>query len=390
MTPLRVKLAAHVGAPEDIINDGKKRFSKLLSPEKTEFADQDPDVIFFLTGGSERPVMQVVEKGGFYPMVTTDAANSNASALEVKAALAKQGIESVLLDADDKETIEFLELLFQVKNALASINGQQLGLIGEVSEWLVASDIKPEVLNSKLGVKLNRISWATLPDFQTMVTPDDFKSKFGKGNLQEVEKAGQVYSLLKSTIETSNLDGVTVECFSLVKEKAVSGCLALAMLNEIGIPAACEGDIVSATGMILSKAILGQIPWMANVAKIGYEKTLLAHCTIAPGLVSDFEIRTHFETGIGTAIQGDFIGDEFTMFRFDDSLENMFLAKGKVLSRPRYASACRTQVEVLLPEGAVDSLRENPLGNHHLILPGDHEKAFQLAGQLLNLTNVVN
>ncbi|MBU2510389.1 hypothetical protein KJ966_03590 [bacterium] len=388
MVPLKVKLTAFRDAGEEIFSQGKEKFAELIGPAKIEFVDLYPDVIFFLSGGSERSALSVVEKGGYYVMIASADGNSNASALEVKAALFRRGIDSLLLDAEDGQTKVFLNHLYQVKNALAKINGQQLGLIGEVSEWLVASEIKPEILNTKLGIKLKKLSWETLPDFQTMEAPEIFKSTFARGNGQDIEKAGQVFSLLQSTIENHQLDAVTVECFSLVKTRAVSGCLALAMLNHIGIPAACEGDIVSGTGMIIAKALTGKIPWLANVAKISYEKTLLAHCTIDPGLVSDFEIRTHFETGIGTAIQGEFTGDEITIFRLDDTLERIFTTTGKIINRPRYASACRTQIEIELPKEAVDSLRENPLGNHHLVLPGNHKDVIDLLGKILSLEPV--
>lgn len=385
MKPLKVKLLAHKGADESVFSKGQEKFKKVAGEIDIEFVDTDPDVLYFLTGGSERSAIGSMEKGGFYLMIANSESNSNASAMEVKAALRKMEVGAVLLDEEEEATLQTLIRFSKAKSALAQLDGQSLGLIGEVSEWLVASDIKPEILKSSFGINLKKISWESLPDFKDMMSPIEFREMFAMGNAQEVEKAGQVYSLIKSSIEKQKFDAVTVECFSLVQNKSVSGCLALAMLNYEGIPAACEGDIASAAGMMLSKALTGQIPWMANVSKIGYEKTLLAHCTIAPNLVSDFTIDTHFETGVGTAIQGKFIEDEITAFRFDESVSRLFVAKGKVKNRPQYSNACRTQVEVVFPKSSVDCLRDNPLGNHHLILPGDHLEELNLIGRLLNL-----
>ncbi len=385
MIRLKFKLLAHKDAGEEVFAQGRELAFGLIDSTKIEFDDSDPDVLFFLTGGSENSAVTGIENDKYYVLVATSAGNSNASAMEVKAALRKMEISSILLDGEEKETASYLDNLYQVKNALSSINNQRLGLIGEVSEWLVASEIKPEILQSKLGIKLRKVSWESLPDFKNLAAPEDFNVTFASENPQDVEKAGQVYSLLKQTKNQENFDALTVECFSLVKTKSVSGCLALAKFNQEGIPTACEGDIVSAVGMMLAKALTGQIPWMANVAKIGYEKTLLAHCTISPDLLSDYKITTHYETGIGTAIQGNFQTDKITVFRLDDTVSRIFITEGTIINRPRYASACRTQVEVKFPESSVKCLREDPLGNHHLVLPGDHREILLLASRILNL-----
>ena len=390
MTPLKIKLLAHKGAEEELFDQGKELVNTLIAADKIEFDDSDPDVLFFLTGGSERSALAGIEKGKFYVLVATSTGNSNASAMEVKAALRRMDITSILLDGEEDETRLYLEQLHQVKNALVSVSNQQLGLIGEVSEWLVASEIKPEILNSTLGIRLKKVAWESLPDFKDLMAPENFLSTFSGGNPQDVEKAGQVFTLLQQTREKEKFDALTVECFSLVKNRGVSGCLALAKLNQEGIPTACEGDIVSAVGMILAKALTGQVPWMANVAKIGYEKCLLAHCTISPDLVSEFEIKTHYETGIGTAIQGNYLSDKITVFRLDETVSRIFITEGTILDRPKYTSACRTQIEVKFPQNAVDSLRDDPLGNHHLILPGNHEDILLLASRILNLEPVIH
>ncbi len=385
MTPLRVKMAAFKNASEKVFAEGQKRLEKLIEPSKLIFIDNDPDVLFFLSGGSERSALATIGEDRFYTLITTEEGNSNASAMEVKAALTKRNIDSVLLDLCSDQTGPFLENLYRVQNALKSLQGKSLGLIGEVSEWLVASDIKPEVLDARLGIKLQQIPWASLPDFNELTAPESFLRTYNRGDTQEVEKAGQVFALLKKCAGDNGLDALSVECFSLVTTKAVSGCLALAELNREKLPAACEGDIASAAGMMLSLALTDQVPWMANVARLGYEKTLMAHCTISPDLITDFDIPTHYETGLGTAIRGHFKGDEITVFRIDEDVSKIFIAEGTIIERPNHADACRTQVEVKFENADVDNLRDRPLGNHHLVLPGKHKEVIKLAGRLLKM-----
>lgn len=81
---------------------------------------------------------------------------------------------------------------------------------------------------------------------------------------EEVEKALQVYGALKRLIKKYNLQGVTVKCFDLLKLIYTTGCLALAILNAEGIPAACEGDQKSLISMIVLRTLTGQSGFMAN------------------------------------------------------------------------------------------------------------------------------
>jgi len=57
----------------------------------------------------------------------------------VKTYLNQKDIPSILLDEEELETKEILFDFLKVKNALKKLDGQRLGLIGQVSDWLIAS-----------------------------------------------------------------------------------------------------------------------------------------------------------------------------------------------------------------------------------------------------------
>jgi L-fucose isomerase-like protein len=179
-----------------------------------------------------------------------------------------------------------------------------------------------------------------------------------------------VHTTLLETIAREKLDAITVGCFDLVRKHEVTACLSLAHLSDQGIAAGCEGDTCSAAAMMFAKAICGIIPWMANVAMVSANMLRLAHCTTPTLLLSEFEVDTHYETGLGTAIAGKFAGEDITIFRFDKELQKAFITQGKITSTHKRLHACRTQIEVAINEQDALLLRENPLGNHHLVLPG--------------------
>jgi len=385
MTKLKIKLLAFQGAPDAIFEKAGKRIEKLIPPENYMLTESDPDVLFFLSGGSEQPATKQVSAGHFYFLIGSRHDNSYASATEVKAYLNAMNIPSMLLDEEEAETKSYLKYFFTVKQALKNLSGKKLGLIGQVSDWLIASAISSSMLEEKLGIKLIEIPWSKLAHYSEFKVSDTFLTSFsGKKNFDLTETA-KVSEMLTNTIQKWKLDAITVECFPLVQKDSVTACLPLARFNNVGIPAGCEGDITAITGMMLCKELTGIIPWIANINKATDEVCLFSHCTIAPGLVSDFSVKTHFETGKGTAIEGDFKSDLITIFRFDNKLSKAFIASANITGRPKSATACRTQIEVKLTENEVKLLRQSQLGNHHLIFPGDCKKLLHFACMLLGI-----
>lgn len=385
VTQLKIKLLAFQGASDTVFEKAIGRIEKLISAENFEIVETNPDILFFLTGGSELAATKLISEGNFYLLIGSQHDNSYASATEVKAYLNKRNVPSMLLDEEETGTSAFLNNFLIVKQALKYLRGKKLGQIGEVSDWLISSAIHADMLESKLGIQLSVIPWNELAHFSNFKASEPFLASFSGSTQIDLTETAKVSELLSETIQKWNLDAITVECFPMVQKDCVTACLPLARFNNVGIPAGCEGDHTAVVGMMLCKELTGIVPWIANINKATDEVCMFSHCTIAPGLLSDFSVKTHFETGMGTAIEGDFKGDIVTVFRFDNALSKAFIATANITGRPKSASACRTQIEVKLTEKEVKLLRQNPLGNHHLIFPGDCKKLLQLACWLLEI-----
>jgi len=385
VTKLKVKLLAFQNAPDSIFENAVRRVEKLISPENFTLTESNPDVMFFLSGGSELPAKKQVSPGNFYLLIGSQHDNAYASATEVKSYLNEMKIPSILLDEEEAETPAFLKDFITVKQALISLRGKHLGQIGQVSDWLISSAIPAGLLESKLGIKLKVIPWSELAHFSEFNASGPFLDSFSGSTQMDLTDTAKVSEMLTNTILKQNLDAITVECFPMVQKDSVTACLPLAKFNNEGIPAGCEGDLTAIAGMMLCKELTGIIPWIANINKATDEVCMFSHCTISPGLVSDFTVQTHFETGRGTAIEGNFKGDLITIFRFDNTLSKAFIASANVTGRPKSNSACRTQIEVKLTENEVKLLRQHPLGNHHLIIPGNYKALLHLACTLLGI-----
>jgi len=385
MTKLKLKLLAFKGASDTVFKNGVKRIERLISPGDFTLVETNPDVLFFLTGGSEQNALKQVSTGNYYLLIGSQYDNAYASATEVKAYLNNFNIPSMLLDEEEAETKVFLKDFIIVKQALKNLRGKRLGQIGQISDWLISSAIPAELLEAKLGIKLVVIPWNELAHFSEFKASELFLASFAGCTTIDLSETAKVSELLTNTIQKQNLDAITVECFPMVQKDGVTACLPLAKFNNEGIPAGCEGDITAIAGMMLCKELTGISPWIANINKVTDDVCMFSHCTISPGLVSDFLVTTHFETGKGTAIEGNFKGDLITIFRFDNTLSKAFIATSTIIGRPKSEHACRTQIEVKLTENEVNLLRNSPLGNHHLIFPGNCTNLLHIVCLLLGI-----
>lgn len=392
MEKLRVKLLAFANADDGVYTRGKKRFLNVLNKDQVEFVDEHPDLMIFLTGGSERAAISLVEEYKFYLMLASKDDNSYASATEVKAWCNQNHIYTCLADLDQPELPSLVEDFYHVKNGLLRLKGKRLGQIGNVSDWLVASSISPFILSTRLGIELVRLEWPELPPRDNLSSPGYFAEAYaGPGkriDSAKIEEAGKVYEQLARAISKHNLQAITVECFPLVNECKVSACLALSKFNGDLLPAGCEGDICSAAGMMLAREVCDIVPWMANTVGIGNKTGLFAHCAVPLNMLKDFTLDTHFETDEGLAVQGNLSAKEVTIFRLDNTLNRIFITKAAVKRIPKMKNACRTQVEVALSDSATNYFRNDPFGNHHLIIPGNHVQRLKLVANALRMTVV--
>lgn len=380
---ISIKTLAHAAAPERLHSGALEALKLLYGIESAANGGRQSQVLYFLTGGSEAEAIKFLDRSVFQILLADGKSNAFASAMEVKAYGMQHGYHNVLLCLEDENDKHQLQNYFLVMSALNRLQGKKLGLIGEVSDWLVASTISEMTLKEKLGIDLVRIPWKDAGNYKDFEPGEDFLDCFRAGRQFNLVDAGKVESLLQKLITAHQLDALTVECFSLVQKNSVTACLGLSFLNDLGIPAGCEGDLCSITGMMIAREISGIVPWMANVASIKGSDVLLAHCTAPVKMLSEYHVNTHFETGRGTAIHGRMETRELSIFRLNNTLDKLFYAYGEVVDGIYEKHACRTQLHVRLDYEAVNELRTQPHGNHHLVLPGDWSDKLSILANIL-------
>lgn len=266
-------------------------------------------------------------------------------------------------------------------HALFAMRGSRLGLVGEPSEWLVASVPDRERLRDRWGIELVDVDIGgtivrTRGVAAAEAQPVAVRFTTKGAPAEETVAAAALHPALVATIEESGVDAVSVRCFDFITELSTSGCVALAELNDTGVVAGCEGDVASTVAMMLVRALLDQPSWIANPAQIdtAANSLLLAHCTVAPSMVDDLELHTHFESGLGIGLRGTFAPGPVTLLRLGGpSLERHWFAEAEIVATGASPDLCRTQVTLHVgDERPVGRLLDDPLGNHLVMVHGHH------------------
>lgn len=350
------------------------------------YGSSDLDLIFVRTGGTEGLFKEVFPSlEGRIVLLTSGKSNSLAASMEILSYLNQQGREGEIIHGNASYIAGRITTLAKVGMARKKLEGQNLGIIGRPSDWLISSDPDKEAMKAKLGINLVDIDIEELIEEygRTEFMPSETDVNIPEGLKKYSQGAFRIYRALKSIIERYDLSGLTLRCFDLLDTLGNTGCLALAMLNAEGIPAGCEGDVPALVTMAIGQALTGTCGFQANPSRIDPQtgEMLLAHCTVPFNMVRSYSFNTHFESGIGIAIHGEIPEGDATIFKVSGDLSRNFCCPAEILRNQYENNLCRTQIVIRVKGSATSICRDyflkNPVGNHHIVFSGDRKSLFE-------------
>lgn len=294
-------------------------------------------------------------------------------------------MRSEILHGELSEIIKRIFVLYSNFKAQRSLVGMRIGVMGTPSSWLIASNVDYLLAKRRWGIEYIDVPLNRVYEYYEQITDDEVgeacASLAGKAlacreaTPEDMIKAMRLYHAIKRIVEEDKLSAITLSCFRLIEQTGTTGCLALALLNDEGIIAGCEGDLQSIFSMLVVKVLTGKSTFMANPSMINARtnEVILAHCTVGIAQTEKFIIRNHFETESGIGIQGILPTGDVTIVKCgSECLDEYYLSTGTLTENTNYINMCRTQVRVKLHSPAEYFLK-NPLGNHHIMLHGNYE-----------------
>lgn len=351
---------------------------KLEKVSLEQYLAEDFALLYVASGGSEGYFIQAFDrlKDRHCYILTSGESNSLAASMEILSFLNKHGGSGEIFHGDIQQIAEKIRLIANAHRAKAALKGKNLGCIGEPSEWLIACNYSPEAMMEKLGMGFVKIGMEEfLSEIARNEYPENeytraFKAKGYKA--EEVEKALYVYGAVKRLCDKYQLSGVTVRCFDLLDTVYTTGCLALSILNDEGICGGCESDVPALLSMAILGAVSGEPMFLCNPSRFDTKAgtAVFAHCTIPTTMLKDFCLNTHFESGIGVAVQGTFAESDCTIFKCEGDLSRWHAQEGSIIPTPFSNMLCRTQIKLRLDDFSY--FLTKPINNHHIICRGRH------------------
>ena len=361
-----------------------------------DFGEAELNIIYVRTGGAEgifeELLPKLLETGvSYFTLLTSGTSNSLAASLEILSYLKQKGLRGEVLHGSAEYIRGRISQLEKIAQARIRLYGSTVGVIGQPSDWLISSVYDEGTILQKLGVLVKDIPMEDLlaefdrqkarevnPGPAMLVQRPFFRDadKPFAGPVPEVREALpgaiRIYNALKVLVETHDLGALTIRCFDLLGTVHNTGCYALAKLNSEGIPSSCEGDVPALLSMMVAQALTGCTGFQANPARIDVQtgEMLFAHCTIPFNMVDEFNYDTHFESGIGVGIHGHFPEGPVTVFKISGTLDRAFIAEGELFRNQYEQNLCRTQVWLRLSPADARYFLTDPIGNHHIIIPG--------------------
>ena len=351
-----------------------------------------PDAVMIATGGVENlfkriwaaidvEMMCAPHRPKTVTMIADGRNNSLAAALEILTYLGNNGMEGRIVHGTNDEIISTMV----ETHGRASLQGR-IGLFGQPSDWLIASGVDRDYLRQHYGIDVVDIDLQRLiegikaiPQNEAIKVAQDIVKR-AKGvcepSCADMVEAAKAYLVIKKICQKERLDALTIRCFDIVKACNTTSCLALALLNDEGIVAGCEGDMQTLLSMFLAKRLCGEVAFMANPSQLTDNSAMLAHCTIPLTMCDETIVRSHFESGIGVAIQGLLPLTDYTLFKWGGSqLDRYFVTEAKAIETPYSNHFCRTQIT--LDVNLKPYLLQHSIGNHHVIIRGRHAETIR-------------
>ncbi|MGB8981613.1 MAG: hypothetical protein WCC12_07030 [Anaerolineales bacterium] len=241
---------------------------------------------------------------------------------------------------------------------------------------------------------------------------------------EALDQAIRTYLAIREILEEERALGFGVNCFGdlIIRGGRDVPCLAQLLLREEGYIAACDGDFIAMTGMILANFFLNKPAMMSNLYPVSYVGALtdhfgdplspgeaypradwhnfarLAHCgyvgVVSPEMTPSgktalrswggtYEIK---RDGRGCGVDGDLTaGEPITVISLGFDVQRLMIAQARVAETTRHPDLPHCEASGLLEFRDLNGFTEAVSRDHVIVIYGDHQRDFEILAGVLGL-----
>ncbi len=211
----------------------------------------------------------------------------------------------------------------------------------------------------------------------------------------------RLYKAYDDFVRENGVGALASRCWpDLFTEFGTPVCAVLGIMNDLGIPAACEADAYGALSMYMGRRLTGQPAFFGDPASLDEEENTITfwHCGMAPCSLAREDTGAcageHCNRHIGPTLEfGCMPSDRATVFRTGRTPEGHFrflVVSGEILDRPKQFFGTSL---VFRPRGSAEEIVRRTVREgwepHYAVLYGDAAEPLAFLADMLGLEAVI-
>jgi L-fucose isomerase-like protein len=291
------------------------------------------------------------------------------------------------------------------ERALASLAGSHIGVVGQHPDGFYTCAYDEGTLQALTGVTAQSYALPKVFDGARAADADAVaevraRAEAELAGLDQMEQAPtegtlRVYTALKALAEREGLRGLAVRCWpEFFNELGCAACGAMAMLNQDGVPCACEADVYGNVTTLMLQALAEEPVFIADLVDLDRDSDtgVFWHCGLAPISMADPADRP--EATVHSNRKKPLLGafalkpGRITVARISQAggQPKLVIGGAEMVQAPRSYSGTSGVVRFDKPAGQVlDTVMGEGLEHHYAFAYGEHREALRAIAAKLNL-----
>lgn len=361
---LGVASSPHVG--EDVRRHYGEVYGEMLRELGVSLAESsDVAVVVVLTGGAEEEVLS--QAASYNVLLAWPHYNSLPSALEAATALREGGRYAKVLAlpaplaSPSEPLLRALRLISLMKTGIP-----KFGVVGRPNRWLVASGLAGAAAEEMpLEETLEGLNPGDGMEEARRIAEGAEASDFSAADLAPIVAYAR---RLEELAKRRGWAGLTLGCWCFdleaVRKMRWTPCISLTLLNQRGLPAACEGDLRALFSMYVLSRLSSKPAWLSNVNVARGDLLVLTHDGAPLAMAPRYSVARRMLTGAPAAIKTRIPpGSPATLLRVSGDLRRALLLRA-VTVEPEEVEACNAQAGFKLINSTASDVLSAGLGNH--------------------------
>lgn len=255
----------------------------------------------FLNKGRPLAVWCLPEPARTGPLLLNSMTCANLYMSSARALAGRRSVKWLYGTPEDQLARRRLAVALQALRGQKALEGAVVVRVGETAPGFVNLFYDPEGVRETLGVDVREYALASM--FSEMAAVDAASAaalaqelprgaRRCEGTKEELDKSARLTLAVEALGRRTGAEAFAVGCWpEFQRDLHVSTCLALARLNEAGLPVACEGDVLGAVTMLAVKAMGARAPMLMDLSAMDADADAISfwHCGMGPPCHADGE-----------------------------------------------------------------------------------------------------